>query len=118
MWLMGLPAKGRVIRGSWPAGSSRARVAVSPPRHNRQTPAGPIQIDGIGWFWAGLAVAAPHSAPYIPRVSTVARERSKDGTGYRRRLRRQNPQPVRAGPARRAAGAGDHLGGAAVARPR
>src|SRR5258708_9137548 len=118
MSMMRMPSKGRVMLGSWPVRRSRVRIAVLWPRHNRQTPAGPIQIDGIGWFWAGLAVAAPHSAPYIPRVSTVARERSKDGTGYRRRLRRQNPQPVRAGPARRAAGAGDHLGGAAVARPR
>src|SRR4051812_20013380 len=52
----------------------------------------PIEIYGIGWISAGLAVAAPHSAPYIPRVSIVAGERSKNGTGYGRRLRRQGPQ--------------------------
>src|SRR5438270_653941 len=33
---------------------------------NRPTPAIPLEIYGIGWFFAGLAVAAPHSAPYIP----------------------------------------------------
>src|SRR5690242_20281149 len=62
MSMMRMPSKGRVMTGSLPAGG-RGRIAL---RRNRPAPAIPLEIYGIGGFFAGLAVAAPHSAPYIP----------------------------------------------------
>src|SRR5438309_2402693 len=105
MSMMRMPSKGRVM--IWAPGRFGDRV-LGWLCYGRGAPSPsirPIEIYGIGWISAGLAVAAPHSAPYIPGVSIVAGERSKNGTGYGRRLRRQGPQPLRAGPPGRPAGA-------------